>query len=207
MPDTQIQEQKRAAREAREAKRKEYQPKNSVKCLFIAESPPPDIKRFFYFEQVPNHDWLYLTLMEVVFSADFNDMDNKDKTQQLRSNKKEYLTRFCNKGYFLIDAVDDPFERPPKNEKRNQIDSVKRQIIHENKTTLHDKVMRIKNGQNKDFPVILISKNTFYILNDYLKELKISVINNGVIPFPIPPWHKTKSKDIIENLLQDNRIL
>lgn len=39
--------------------REKYKPTN-IKLLFIAEAPPEQTERFFYYEKVKDNDWLFL---------------------------------------------------------------------------------------------------------------------------------------------------
>ena len=45
--------------------RETYKPE-SIKLLFIAEAPPEEIKRFFYYEEVKDNDWLYLAIVKAL---------------------------------------------------------------------------------------------------------------------------------------------
>ena len=76
-----------------EQARLNYLPIGRIEILFIAEAPPADPSRFFYFNEVDRHDWLYLALMRVLFD-DARDLDVK----KLREQKADHLARFRARG-------------------------------------------------------------------------------------------------------------
>jgi len=83
-----------------ESARKKYRPK-PLKTLLIAEAPPSlESERFFYFEQVASHDALFLEMMKVLYGC--------EDTQGIRKRKQEFLERFKNDGFYLIDAEEAP---------------------------------------------------------------------------------------------------
>jgi hypothetical protein len=71
-----------------ERARRRYRPK-PVKVLFVAEAPPSDPRRFFYFERVSGHDWLFLALMRWLY-----DDARACETRELRESKRECQRRF-----------------------------------------------------------------------------------------------------------------
>ena len=60
--------------------REKYLP-NKIKLLFVAESPPEDVKRFFYFEDVPEQDSLFIQTMRVLYNI-------TESAPFIRRNKK-----------------------------------------------------------------------------------------------------------------------
>lgn len=88
----------------RRAAREKYKP-DRVRCLLVAEAPPTE-DRYFYFEDVPQKDYLFLGVMEVLFPARFRDYSHN------RSSiwKSELLRAFQAKGFWLLDSIDRPLE-------------------------------------------------------------------------------------------------
>jgi len=86
-----------------EAARK-YAPCKGTRVLFIAEAPPNEIERYFYFENVQDGDWLWIALMKGLYPEDWE----KEVAKEQRSNKIKWLTRFQESGYRLIDALKNP---------------------------------------------------------------------------------------------------
>ena len=78
-----------------------YVPLNT-NLLFIAEAPPSALERYFYFEDVQTGDSLWIELMKALYSSEFG------ITAEERSKKEDWLTKFKNDGYRLIDALKEP---------------------------------------------------------------------------------------------------
>ena len=102
----------------RELARNKYRP-DHIELLFIAEAPPAnDSRRFFYFVPVDIGDTLFLEMMKVLYpkKAKFVEYDGNGKpgfnAKQVRNRKAEFLEKFKRDGFYLIDAVDEPM---PKN--------------------------------------------------------------------------------------------
>lgn len=145
--------------------REKYRPEK-VSVLFIAEAPPCTEGQFFYFEDVPKHDNLFLYLIRAVF-PDLDKMAVKD----LRAKKVELLERFKNSGSFLEDSVALAI---PK----GTTASKKEKIIKENQ---EDLVERIK--QYKDAAVVILSSGVFKCNYEFLKK-DFTILNETPIPFP-----------------------
>ena len=72
----------------------------------MAEAPPSALERFFYFEDVHEHDSLFRNVTEVVLG------------EKPTRDKAPYLQELRQHGYFLIDLSEDPIssrrdELPP----------------------------------------------------------------------------------------------
>ncbi len=144
--------------------REKYKPRK-IKCLLIAESPPKSEERFFYNPRQEKYDFLFKSVMEVIF-PDF-------KNNYRRGQKHEYLQRFKEQGFYLIDAVDTPINDRKRRE-RNK-------IIRKN---LENKIKEIDELILKDTPIILIKKNVFEIFHHELEERGFNVVHDKYIPFP-----------------------
>jgi hypothetical protein len=70
--------------------------------LFVAESPPQSSDRYFYFENVKRHDWLWIALMKALYPSEWG------YAAQERPRKPQWLTKFQNSGFRLVDAVKEP---------------------------------------------------------------------------------------------------
>ena len=90
--------------EAIQTARALYRPE-SIDYLIIAEAPPCNEARFFYFEDVKTHDSLFLNVMEVLFPDVKKAYLKKGRPTQL---KIELLERFREHGFFLLDLTDVP---------------------------------------------------------------------------------------------------
>lgn len=84
----------------RRAAARKYEPA-SVRTLIVAEAPPCDTDRFFYFEQVDRHDWLFRYVYEALY-------DEKPE----REDKPAHLARLKADGVFMIDLHEDNVSQP-----------------------------------------------------------------------------------------------
>jgi hypothetical protein len=75
-----------------------YRPRN-VELLLVAEAPPAALDRYFYFEEVREHDSLFRYVAKATLGAD-----------PTRDNKAELLARLRDRGVFLIDLKLDPVD-------------------------------------------------------------------------------------------------
>ena len=150
--------------EAREAARNKYRPEK-INVLFVAEAPPAELDRFFYFENVSEGDYLYLETMKVVFG----NVDIID----LRQRKVEFLEGFKENGFFLLDAVNKPIPQSTSSyERRDRVWSERNHLVE---------MMRKLVDSRTD--VVLI-KSTVFGIRDFLIKSDFHVINDEAIEFP-----------------------
>ena len=84
----------------RKAAAKKYKPK-AVELLLIAEAPPCATDRYFYFEDVDQHDWLYRYVWEGLAG---------EKAQ--KGEKAANLKALRDAGVFLIDLHEENVSSP-----------------------------------------------------------------------------------------------
>jgi hypothetical protein len=77
-----------------------YRP-NKIKLLLIAEAPPCTPGRYFYFEHVDQHDWLFRYVWEGLMG------DKPD-----RSSKAEHLAALRDAGVYMIDLHEETISQP-----------------------------------------------------------------------------------------------
>lgn len=77
-----------------------YRPKK-VRLLLVAEAPPCDTERYFYFEDVDRHDWLFRYVWEGLTS---------EKPE--RERKAEHLAELKRLGVFMIDLHETNVSQP-----------------------------------------------------------------------------------------------
>lgn len=70
---------------------------SSIRLLLVAEGPPADLHRYFYFEDVPEHDSLFRYVARELLGD-----------EPTRTRKSELLRRLEEKGVFLIDVSPEP---------------------------------------------------------------------------------------------------
>ena len=86
--------------------RNKYRP-TELRTLLIAESPPCNPERFFYFEDVRTHDSLFLEIMGVIY-PELKEAYLKSKRDP--ELKAELLEAFQSDGFLLIDLSEVPQE-------------------------------------------------------------------------------------------------
>ncbi|MGH7242735.1 MAG: hypothetical protein ACREJD_04900 [Phycisphaerales bacterium] len=141
----------------REEAAERYRPTH-VRLLLLAEAPPCDTSRYFYFEDIPNHDWLYVYVCRGLFG----DVEIAD----LRARKGAYLKTLCENGVFMIDVAPDGMSSP---------------TLAQLKPFVADAAERC-NALNPD-SVILIKSSVYDVAFDALKAAKVRAIDVRM-PFP-----------------------
>lgn len=152
-----------------EALRKQYLP-TKIKVLFIAEAKPDADDRFFYYDKVKTHDYLYLHLMYALYDK------TKDDVQHLRDHKAEFLSRFMQDGYYLVDAVDEIKSNTSSPQRTKAIEA-----NAGNKIAEIGELLSIHGDQNTK--VVLIKATVFDGLYDLMKD-DFSIVNKSKIYFP-----------------------
>lgn len=146
-----------------ELARLKYKPER-IKLLLIAEAPPDDIQRFFYYEDVHERDYLFLGIVEAI-SPDV-------KTKYIDSNRNPKVKRMVLEwlkelGVYLIDLSDKP--------------------IHGNRddlpTNLPSLIAKVKSLINDDTVISLVKVNVYDTAFDILNK-KFNNVVNLRIDFP-----------------------
>ena len=152
-----------------EKARLKYKPAK-ITCLFIAEAPPKiDSDRFFYFEIVHKQDSLFLETMKCLYPSETN-ID----TKLIRANKKHFLIKFMDDGFYLIDSLDIPFEIKYNSKQKEA-------FIKQGQRNLLGKIKRVCSNNTK---IILISATVFRANYLFLKSQGLNILNNQLIDFP-----------------------
>ncbi len=145
--------------------RQKYKPEK-VKCLFIAESPPSRIDdkeiRFFYNPNSLKWDFLFNSLMEVIYPDTKRSLD-----------KATLLDRFKSDGFYLIDVVDFPIN--------DLSDGDRKAIILRE---LPNKIKETHELIDFSIPVFLIKRLVHDLYYDALTKEGFSVRNRIFLPFP-----------------------
>ena len=90
----------------RRAAAKRYKPA-SVRLLLVAEAPPCATERYFYFEDVDRHDWLFRYVWEALAGE-----------KPARDDKPAQLAALRDAGVFLIDLHEENVSQPSLSELR-----------------------------------------------------------------------------------------
>ena len=143
--------------------RNKYKP-SKIRTLLLAESPPENLERYFYFEDVKTQDALFLEIMGVLYP----DL----KTRYLRSGRKpdlkeELLTQFRDDGYWLMDVSEVPYTV----------------LQNDYESCLPDLLQRLRKHADEQTPIILIKANVYDLCYSFLASHGYKVVNER-LPFP-----------------------
>jgi len=142
---------------------RKYVPK-TTKFLFVAEAPPLDPCRYFYYEHVTEGDWLWIALMKALYPAEWTD------TKTERGRKESWLLRFRNDQFRLIDGVKVPI---------NGSSQARIRLIEADSAELLAEIRDI--GPRA---IVLIKVTVHKALYQKLKDAHLLVVNAKPLPFP-----------------------
>ena len=154
---------------------------SETRVLFIAESPPASIDRYFYYPDVREHDYLWVGLMKALY------LDAFGETKDERKRKHDWLQRFQRDGYQLIDAVKEPGHTTVRTIRRNA-DRVIEEI-----------------GEIGPRQVVLIKAPVYKGLFRPLTEAGVPVVDQGSLPFPGSGWQR-EFHDLFRELVESGRL-
>lgn len=160
--------------------RMKYLPEH-ISVLFVAQAPPDNPKRFFYYENVPEKDYLYVYLSRV-FRQDYSNKNNIREHNRLV--KTLFLEQFRENGFFLMDLC-----RSSEN-----IDYLISEVPF-----FMERLMKLeKEGRlSKETPIVLIKADVYDSLRHLLKASGYNV-QDYRISFPScgqqPRFYKTMSE-------------
>ncbi len=145
------------------AARNKYKP-SPLKVLIIAEAPPCNLDRYFFFEEVRTQDSLFLEITGVLYP--------ELKGQYLAAKrdpalKAELLEHFQSDGFWLMDLSELPYEVSG--------------VAHE--ASLPSLMERLKKVADRQTRIILLKANVYDCCYAPLKEAGYKVSAER-IPFP-----------------------
>jgi hypothetical protein len=158
---------------------------DKIAILFIAEAPPLDEDRYFYFQNVEIHDDLFIQIMRALYHYE-SENDNF-----FRNNKKLFLDRFQNDRFYLIDSLTKPV---PRSSSKYQKRKLRQQLVTESWPDLQNRVNALCPEA-----IILISKYVFSHRDNFVKD-GFNVLNDKMIPFPGRPQHKKRFQEEMAKL-------
>lgn len=140
--------------ESRHLAAEKYQPEN-IHLLLVAEAPPRDENRYFYFEKVSKQDSLFRYVVRSVLNI-----------EPIQEHKINHLNALKEAGIFLIDLVKNPLG--PKDRLKDIADL----------TSLTSRCLNLRPER-----IILIKTTVYDIAFTQLKNAGLPVIDER-IPFP-----------------------
>ena len=152
-----------------EKAREKYKPKK-IKYLLIAEAPPNNLNRFFYYESVVNHDYLFLGVTQSLYPELKDLYIENNRNSKI---KKLILKKLQQDGFYLLDLSQVPLSVLET--------SLSSQISFLNKS--------IKKVIDEETKIILIKANVYDIAFETL-NINFKNVVNCRIPFPGQGWQK-----------------
>ncbi len=162
-----------------------YKP-SKARVLFVAEAPPAEADRYFYFEHVWEGDWLWCGLMKALYPNQFGE------TRAERLRKGYWLERFRADGYQLIDAVKHPISGD---------DAQRIAAIESRQASLISEILDISPDQ-----LVLIKSSVFDALCQPFRSAGLNVANEIFLPFP-STGNQTKFQTEFNRLIESGKLI
>ena len=147
-----------------EKARQKYKP-DSVKYLLIAEAPPNSIERFFYYENVRNHDHLFLGVAQALYPDHKKEFLASGRSSDIKSS---ILLKLKADGFYLLDLSELPC-------------SLMRGDLHSQLPPLVERIERVADKTTK---IILIKASVYDTAFRYLQQQGFENVVDVRIPFP-----------------------
>lgn len=163
-----------------ESARAKYKP-DKPRIVFVAEAPPENVERFFYYEHVKTGDALFINLIRLLY-PEYRQEHGK-LVEDIRRNKAQILKQLQSDGYYLIDALPDPISLKLSSKERVQLIKARQTEITKELTEL----VGTKPFDFKDSPygVLLLKATVYEALAESLTTQGIPVLNGDIkVPFP-----------------------
>lgn len=150
-----------------------YRPKR-IKVLLIAESPPPkpDIqssRQFYYTDRIRQDDRLFVNTIRALYPKTID-----TKESELEQHKDEWLRRFQNDGFYMIEALQESqVHEVTKKQRKSRIRDVVPTLIE-----------RVSDLVEPGTGIILIKSNVFEEAAEPLKAAGFTVLNTELVDYP-----------------------
>lgn len=156
-----------------ESVRRQYKPEH-IKVLLIAESPPPQpevqsSRQFYYADRIRKDDRLFTNTIRALYPEAVDTPE-----LQLEEHKGDWLQRFKQDGFYMIEALEDSQEH----------EVTKKQRQERIRQSLPRLLERVKELAKNDTKIILIKSNVFDVAAGPLKEAGFTVLNTGLVDYP-----------------------
>jgi hypothetical protein len=156
-----------------ETERQKYRPVH-IKLLLIAESPPPaaqvqSSRQFYYSERIRKDDRLFTNTIRALYPE-----TAAMPEQELQANKAGWLQRFCDDGYYMIEALEDSQEHEvTKGQRQDRIAA-----------SLPRLLTRVAELAGPDTGIVLIKSNVYEVAAVPLRKAGYKVLNTGLVDYP-----------------------
>jgi len=135
-----------------------------IRVLLLAEAPPCSLERYFYFEDVPTQDSLFLEIMGVLYPDGKKRYLASGRDAEL---KEELLQTFKEDGYWLMDVSEIPT-------------SLTKESLQ---SFIPDLLGRLQKHIERSTPIILIKASVYDACYEALKAEGYNVSRER-LPFP-----------------------
>lgn len=146
-----------------EKTRQKYKPE-TVKYLLVAEAPPDSLERFFYYNNVYQHDYLFLGVTEALYPKLKEKFLLSGRSSKI---KHSILQTFQKDGFYLLDLSELPLSL----------------LYTDLQSQLPNLVDKINSVVDNNTQIILIKANVYDIAFHFLKRKFKNVVDQR-IPFP-----------------------
>ena len=147
-----------------ERARLKYKPEN-VNYLLIAEAPPDSLERFFYYENVRQHDYLFLGVAQALYPSLKENYINSRRSSDI---KKMILLKLKADGFYLLDLSELPL-------------SLMTGDLNSQIPSLVEKINKVADEKTK---IILIKATVYDTAYQHLINEGFRNLVNVRIPFP-----------------------
>ena len=156
-----------------ESIRRSYRP-DHIKVLLIAESPPPapaiqSSRQFYYTDRIRKNDRLFVNTIKALY-PEARTMAEID----LEQAKEQWLRRFQQDGYYMIEALDESQQHEVTKRQRQE------RIQHELPSLLN-KVAQLADDTTR---IILIKSNVFDVAAVPLRDAGFTILNTELVDYP-----------------------
>lgn len=147
-----------------EKARLKYKPQK-IKYLLIAEAPPDSIDRFFYYDNVKQHDYLFLGVALALYPELKNQFIISGRSADI---KKSILHKLKADSFYLLDLSELPLTL----------------MTGDLSAHLPTLVTKIKSVSDANTKIILIKATVYDIAFKYLQDIGFQNVLDVRIPFP-----------------------
>jgi hypothetical protein len=153
--------------------RRRYKP-DRVKVLLIAESPPPkaDVqssRQFYYADRIRKDDRLFTNTIRALYPEALVVPE-----PQLEEHKEDWLQRFKQDGFYMIEALEDSQEHEVTKKQRQQ----------RIRDALPRLLTRVGEVADQDTGIILIKSNVFDVAAGPLRDAGFNMLNTELVAYP-----------------------
>lgn len=153
--------------------RRQYKPQH-IKILLIAESPPPasDVqssRQFYYTDRVRKDDRLFANTIRALYPE-----AAETPEPELEARKEQWLRRFQQDGWYMIEALEDSQEH----------EVTKKQRQERIQASLSRLLERVHDLAAPDTKIILIKSNVFDVAAGPLRAAGFTVLNTELVDYP-----------------------